>query len=400
MDNINSYSLVKNDSTLPRIEIKDTVNVISGVAFRIILLAAASLALVFALHPIGAMVHIPVANFTMRLPLLIASGTGITTIFVLAIQIYRGKVKDSMAKILGVKCRKWITPQLVARNDEVCFKDIKVNNGERDTLEVEAIEFETEDKITLRGYWAEQPESPKMKPTVIIFHGNGELAKDMKHYIEPYFKKGYNVLIPDYRGCGMSKGEQNAETCGTDAQTDALAAYNYVHQFYDGKSEGLILCYGRSLGGAYATTVGVAHQTPVILEHAFSTIGRATSNLAKVFSKKFADQIVKYALSEKEAQKLDNEKRIGEHNFELYIVEGEKDSLMKGSASDLVKARKNSGSIPSVKMITGGHNFSTKAETKKIMSGEDARQEQCTILIRAQEVISECARIGKKLLNG
>ena len=60
------------------------------------------------------------------------------------------------------------------------------------------------DGTSLNAYCFEQP-----KPTqrwLIAVHGYGQSASAMFPFVKPFYESGYNVLIPECRGCGRSGG--------------------------------------------------------------------------------------------------------------------------------------------------------------------------------------------------
>lgn len=108
------------------------------------------------------------------------------------------------------------------------------------------------------------------KGVILFFHGNkGNLER--WGTIVPYLLEyEYEVLVIDYRNYGKSTGDFNE----TNMYQDALDAYDYLKSQY---LEDQIVVYGRSLGAAFSTQVGV-HRNPkhVILEAPFYNLKRAT----------------------------------------------------------------------------------------------------------------------------
>ena len=46
----------------------------------------------------------------------------------------------------------------------------------------------------------------KDKPTILFFHGNGEIVSDYDSIGPEYVRHGLNILVTDYRGYGWSDG--------------------------------------------------------------------------------------------------------------------------------------------------------------------------------------------------
>lgn len=86
-------------------------------------------------------------------------------------------------------------------------------------------------------------------PTVLFFHGNGEVASDY-HDIAPFFTERHlNFLVVDYRGYGRSGGSPTVSAM----MADCYAILDFVRDWLsqEGYNGGLIVM-GRSLGSASA----------------------------------------------------------------------------------------------------------------------------------------------------
>jgi pimeloyl-ACP methyl ester carboxylesterase len=90
-------------------------------------------------------------------------------------------------------------------------------------------------------------------PTVLFFHGNGEIASDYDGISPLYTGLGINLLVVDYRGYGSSDGQPTASHLLSDAvkvyeQTGSLLVENEL------KIKPLFVM-GRSLGSAAAIEI-------------------------------------------------------------------------------------------------------------------------------------------------
>ena len=61
-------------------------------------------------------------------------------------------------------------------------------------------------------------------PTILFFHGNGEIAPEYDDIANVYNKKNINFIIADFRGYGFSTGTPNVEN----TQSDAHLILDYV----------------------------------------------------------------------------------------------------------------------------------------------------------------------------
>ena len=117
-----------------------------------------------------------------------------------------------------------------------------------------------------RGASAEKP-----APTVLVFHGNGELIDDSRDFAEVWHDLGASVLLVEYRGYGRSDGEPGITSCKGDSVEwfDRVAARPDVMR-------GAILAHGFSLGGIFAAEL--AGERPVAclaLEGTVASLGEA-----------------------------------------------------------------------------------------------------------------------------
>ena len=82
-------------------------------------------------------------------------------------------------------------------------------------------------------------------PTILFFHGNGEIATDYDDIAEVYNEKNINFIIADFRGYGFSSGIPNAEN----TKSDAHIVLDYILKNLKEKNySGSLILMGRSLG--------------------------------------------------------------------------------------------------------------------------------------------------------
>ena len=85
----------------------------------------------------------------------------------------------------------------------------------------------------------------KSAPTMLFFHGNGEIAPEYDDIANVYNQKNINFIIADFRGYGFSNGIPNV----VNTQSDAHLILDYVLKYLKEQnySRPLVLM-GRSLG--------------------------------------------------------------------------------------------------------------------------------------------------------
>ncbi len=87
----------------------------------------------------------------------------------------------------------------------------------------------------------------KTAPTILFFHGNGEIVSDYDELGPMYSNIGINFLPVDYRGYGRSTGTPTI----TGMMRDCHFIYDYVKQWLAANAyTGSIIIMGRSLGSA------------------------------------------------------------------------------------------------------------------------------------------------------
>lgn len=113
----------------------------------------------------------------------------------------------------------------------------------------------------------------KSRPSILFFHGNGEIVADYEEMGLLYAQMGINFLPVDYRGYGRSTGQPTV----TAMMRDARVILDYVRTWLSDQGyTGPLLVMGRSLGSAPA--LELARQCPhfidgLIIESGFARIG-------------------------------------------------------------------------------------------------------------------------------
>lgn len=101
-------------------------------------------------------------------------------------------------------------------------------------------------------------ESAKPKGLILYFHGNRDNLKRWGNYSVDFTSMGYEMLMPDYRGYGKSRGPRSEAAF----HADALALYQYAREHF---AELPILLYGRSLGSGMASRLAANTQPQMLL---------------------------------------------------------------------------------------------------------------------------------------
>ncbi len=107
-------------------------------------------------------------------------------------------------------------------------------------------------------------------PTMLYFHGNGEIVADYDDIGPLYLRMGINFLPVDYRGYGRSSGKPTI----TDMMRDAHVIFDYAKKWLKEKDfTGPFILMGRSLGSASVLELSahyIAQIDGLIIESGFA----------------------------------------------------------------------------------------------------------------------------------
>lgn len=120
----------------------------------------------------------------------------------------------------------------------------------------------------MHGWWI--PASKPNAQVLLYLHGNGiNIGANVAH-ANRFHRLGFSVLLPDYRGYGLSEGSFPTEAS---VYQDAAVAWDYLVQERKVQPEQIFL-YGHSLGGAVAIDLAVKHPDAagLIVESSFTSI--------------------------------------------------------------------------------------------------------------------------------
>ena len=119
-------------------------------------------------------------------------------------------------------------------------------------------------------------------PTILMFHGNGEVSTDYLNLYQAYHEIGVNLAVADFRGYGFSTGRP----VYSGLIKDAMPIYSQFSKWMD--ENGLrnsLFVKGRSLGSTCAAEIGSHNPENVrgmIFESGFASIYNMMTRLFRV----------------------------------------------------------------------------------------------------------------------
>jgi len=156
----------------------------------------------------------------------------------------------------------------------------------------------------------------KSVPGVVLYlHGNAGSLRSWGDVAGDFTSRGYDILIPDYRGFGKSTG-----TIATEKQLldDGLAVYRMLTKTWP---EDRIIVYGRSIGTGVATFIARSGKPRMlILESPFLSLIDLASHHYPSLPRPIISMFLRYPLR--------NDRRIGEVACPVYLLHGAKDDIV------------------------------------------------------------------------
>jgi fermentation-respiration switch protein FrsA (DUF1100 family) len=109
-------------------------------------------------------------------------------------------------------------------------------------------------------------------PSILYFHGNGEVVSDHDYIAPMYNQLGINLFVADYRGYGASQGRPTLSNTVSDAPIIFRAFSDILKQEHYGSD---IFVMGRSLGSISAIEIAHLYQKQIkglIIESGFAAL--------------------------------------------------------------------------------------------------------------------------------
>lgn len=192
----------------------------------------------------------------------------------------------------------------------------------------ENVWFNSADGTRLNGWFFQCQTKPELA-TMIFFHGNGGNISNISWLAERFANHGFNVLIFDYRGYGLSDGVAANES---DLYADGDAAVDFVMSKKGVRSERIVL-YGHSLGTAIAADVASRRTVgAVVLESGFSSAS-SVANTALPWLPRFLHVLGK--------NRFESARKLNSVKAPILIAHGDPDGTIPTSEAKLLYAAAN-----------------------------------------------------------
>ena len=122
-------------------------------------------------------------------------------------------------------------------------------------------------------------------PSILYFHGNGEVVSDYDYIAPIYNQLGVNLFVADYRGYGASSGRPTFSSMVADSHR--IFEY-FIAVLLKGGYSGKTFVMGRSLGSVSAIELAARYEDKInglVIESGFASTVRLMTRLG--FSRDF-----------------------------------------------------------------------------------------------------------------
>ncbi|MFX1419930.1 MAG: alpha/beta hydrolase [Promethearchaeota archaeon] len=189
---------------------------------------------------------------------------------------------------------------------------------------IKELHFRVSKKITLGGYFFLIDSN---FPTLLLFHGNAELAFDYVNTVDFFFDCGVNLAVADYRGYGFSSGKPIYSSL----ISDALPIFNELNKWMiENRLNNSIFILGRSIGSVCASEIG-AHNPDnlqgIIFSSGFASMYNMMTRLFRISGP---------GISPEGLKEFSNDTRIRKFQKPVLIIHGTQDFVIPSNESNQI----------------------------------------------------------------
>ncbi|MFX1451683.1 MAG: alpha/beta hydrolase [Promethearchaeota archaeon] len=189
---------------------------------------------------------------------------------------------------------------------------------------IKVLKLQINKKVLIGGFFFENDAN---LPTILLFHGNGEIAEGYYGLLDFFFDCGVNLAVVDYRGYGFSSGEPFY----TSLLSDAFPIYNeFSYWLNENNIVDSIFVLGRSLGSACASEIGAQNPSNlrgIIFESGFASIYNMMTRLFRVSGE---------GINLEDLKEYSNDTRILKFKKPVLIIHGIQDFVIPYDESKII----------------------------------------------------------------
>ena len=182
--------------------------------------------------------------------------------------------------------------------------------------DIKVLQFQISKYITIGGFFYL---NNKDLPTILLFHGNGEIALEYQYFLDIFFECDVNLAVVDFRGYGFSSGEPFYSSLIKDAMPIYNEFYDWMHK---NKLRDSLFILGRSIGSVCASEIG-AHNPDglcgIIFESGFASIYNLMTRIFRVSGPEITPESLK---------EYSNDTRIKKFKKPVLVIHGKADWII------------------------------------------------------------------------
>ncbi len=231
------------------------------------------------------------------------------------------------------------------RISNAVFYPRKIKKPSETIPNIKVLDFQIKDKINIGGFcFINNPDLP----TILMFHGNGEIAADYQYFASNYFECGINLAVMDFRGYGFSSGEPTYSSLIEDAYPIYLQFEEWMNV---NKMKDSLFVKGRSLGSTCASEIG-SHNPKrlkgMIFESGFGSLYKMMTGLFAINDPSLTpESLIPYS----------NDTRIKRFKTPTLIIHGTSDWIVPPEQASIIYNSIPESIFKEIILIEGaGHN--------------------------------------------
>jgi len=210
---------------------------------------------------------------------------------------------------------------------------------------IKVLKFQIDKDVLIGGYFFIKDNN---LPSILLFHGNGEVALEYQYFADLFFDCGVNLAVADFRGYGHSTGSPFYSSL----IKDALPIYKEFEKWIDEHNfKDSLFVQGRSLGSVCASEIG-SHNPERIKGFIFeSGFGSVYNMMVRLFGVR-GPEITPEALSA-----FSNDTKLKQFQRATLIIHGTMDWIIPNSEARVIYESIPENVEKKLVMIEGaGHN--------------------------------------------